>query len=425
MDTPTYLVRGRRLGENAPEMQEALAELHGTSERPRCLCVRGGIDMYIAKLDHWVLKRMPGTGAAHHPSCKSFEPGYDESGLGELIGDAVIEVDHAPTEIHVNFALKKSRRAASLRAEASEPTEVKSARRKMSLRAVTHFLFDRAGFNRWSPAMEGKRSQAVIHKYLMEVADNIMRKGVPLSTILIVPEQFNEQRKFQIAEQRRQKLLPLLADMGRHASGLAIVLGELKNVEESWYGKKILLKHMGDMPLFIDEKSWKKIESIFHTAFLMKDAEPSSGFRMVLSALIYPRTETAYCIQTACLMVTTANWIPVASAQEGQLLAQLTSEHRHFMKPLAYDSKHPTHFASALLLDAGSTHVPLHCISTFWDEKEKEAKAAQLRATLGAWLWHSEGPMPALPKRIPRAYSGPRPTTRTAQTDTQQQDVDH
>ena len=34
----------------------------------------------------------------------------------------------------------------------------------MSLRAVVHFLFERVGFNGWYPAMEGKRTQAVMHK---------------------------------------------------------------------------------------------------------------------------------------------------------------------------------------------------------------------------------------------------------------------
>jgi hypothetical protein len=40
----------------------------------------------------------------------------------------------------------------------------------MSLRALLHFLYERAGFNRWYPAMEGRRNQGVLHKYLCEAA---------------------------------------------------------------------------------------------------------------------------------------------------------------------------------------------------------------------------------------------------------------
>ena len=47
----------------------------------------------------------------------------------------------------------------------------------MSLHALMHFLFERAGFNRWSPAMEGKRNQGVLHKYLMNAAEDVMVKG--------------------------------------------------------------------------------------------------------------------------------------------------------------------------------------------------------------------------------------------------------
>lgn len=46
VETPLYLLRGRRMEESAAEWQQALAELHGSPERPRCLCIPGGVDMY-------------------------------------------------------------------------------------------------------------------------------------------------------------------------------------------------------------------------------------------------------------------------------------------------------------------------------------------------------------------------------------------
>lgn len=405
MDTAMYLVRGRRMDDNAAELQQALAELHGTSERPRCLCMPGGVDMYIAKMNRCLLKRMPGTGHKHHPSCKSFEPEYSDSGLGELMGEAVVDNGDALTEIYVNFPLKKSCGIARHPVKKTEPVDVSVAKRKMSLRAVMHYLFDRAGFNRWLPAMEGKRSQAVIHKYLMEVADSTRIKGRPLSEHLYVPEQFNEQRKTEIAERRRRKFGSLTSHVEEGSTGMGIIVGEFKCVADSVNGKKVAIKHMSDMPLFIDEKSWKKIEHTFAATFLMKDADPESALRIILCALIYPKTEAAFLIHAASLMTTTANWIPIEDAHEAQLVHALTSARRHFMKPLAYDSTHAARFATALLLDAGPMAVPLHTISTFWTEKSKAEKAAQLRATPGAWVWVSDQPMPPLPEPI----KGPRP----------------
>ncbi|QKY12040.1 DUF1173 family protein [Janthinobacterium lividum] len=411
MESPTYLVRGRRLTEGAIEMQLALSELHGTAERPRCLCMPGGVDMYIAKMDRCLLKRMPGTGHKHHPSCRSFEPEYSDSGLGELVGEAVVDNGDTATEIYVNFPLRKKQGYAIARhqSEKTEPVEVSVAPKKMSLRAVMHYLFDRAGFNRWSPAMEGKRNQAVIHKYIMEVAGSTRIKGKPLSEHLYVPEQFNEQRKAEIAERRRRKFASLSSQSDGESTGIGIVLGEFKGVAETANGKKVSLKHMADMPLFIDEKSWKKIERTFATNFLMKSADPGAGLRLVLCALVYAKSESAFLIHTASLLTTTANWIPIEDAHEAQLVHALTSAHRHFIKPLAYDSRHAVRFATALLLDAGPKPVPLHAISSFWSEEVKAEKATHLQSTPGAWVWVSGQPMPALPE--PLEGSRPAPSS--------------
>lgn len=403
MDCPLYLLKARRMAEDAPDMQLALAQLHGTAERPRCLCVRGGVEMYIAAIGHaerWVLKRMPGTGSQHHPSCKSYEPDLTDSGLGELIGDAVVETDDAMTEIFVNFSLKKGLPRATVPLETTPTLEVKASKRKMSLQAVMHFLFDRAGFNRWSPAMEGKRSQAVLHKYLMEVADNTMLKGAPLSTCLVVPEQFSEQRKTQIAERRRSRLTALRAGPGDSTTGMAIALGEFKCAEPAIHGRRIVLKHMADMPLFADDTTWQKVERAFAPSFLMKEADPAAGFRLIICALIYPKTESAYVIHAASVMATTATWLPVDNAHEAQLVHHLVATRRHFIRPLRYDSRRPARFATALLLDAGARPVPLHAISTFASESEKADKSEQLHVTPNAWVWHSEQPMPPLPPRV-------------------------
>lgn len=398
--TTMYLVRARRMNDSAAELQLALAELHGTSERPRCLCMPGGVDMYIAKTDRYLLKRMPGTGHQHHPSCTSFEPAYSDSGLGELMGEAVVDNGDADTEIYVNFSLKKGCGLARQPAKKREPVEVTVAKRKMSLRAVMHYLFDRAGFNRWAPAMEGKRNQAVIHKYLMEVAGSTRIKGRPMSEHLYVPEQFNEQRKTEIAERRRGKLASLASQVDAGSTGIGIVLGEFKGVSEAVNGKKVSIKHMPDMPLFIDEKSWKKIERTFEATFLMRDANPGAALRIIMCALIYPKTEAAFLIHAASLMTTTANWIPVEDAHEAQLVHALTSAHRHFIKPLAYDSRHAMRFATALLLDAGPMPVPLHTISAFCSDTIKAEKAARLQAGPGTWVWISGQPMPPLPEPL-------------------------
>ena len=130
--------------------------------RPRCLCQPGGVEMYIARHRQFLLKRMPGSGALHHPGCPSYELDVQQSGLGELVGEAVLESNPGSFDLRVNFPWTRVAGRALPRGESQEPAEVAVARRRMSLRALMHFLFETAGFNRWSPAMEGKRNQGVL-----------------------------------------------------------------------------------------------------------------------------------------------------------------------------------------------------------------------------------------------------------------------
>ena len=69
-----YEVKGRRISAEADNFQEVLAAVYNLEDRPLCLCVAGGVPMYVAKYGEYVLKRMPDTGPSHHPACDSFEP---------------------------------------------------------------------------------------------------------------------------------------------------------------------------------------------------------------------------------------------------------------------------------------------------------------------------------------------------------------
>ena len=211
MDT-RYFVRGRVFAAGDGQLQAALARIYDSSERPRCLCVQGGVEMYIARHAEFVIKRMPGTGQQHHATCPSFEPEAGESGLGELLGEAIVE--HAPEQVEIRTAFPLARVAGKPMPKgeaADDPVVVNAPRKRMSLRAVLHFLYDRAGFNRWYPAMEGRRSQAVIQRYLTAAAKGVTLKGGTLEERLYVPEQFRSAEADEIGQRRRRKLAMLMS----------------------------------------------------------------------------------------------------------------------------------------------------------------------------------------------------------------------
>ncbi|MFX4944858.1 DUF1173 family protein, partial [Acinetobacter baumannii] len=89
-------------------------------------------------------------------------------------------VEHAPEQVEIRTAFPLARltgRPIPHQEAVDDPASVSAPRKRMSLRAVLHFLSDRAGFNRWYPAMAGRRSQAVIRRFLLAAAQGVTLKG--------------------------------------------------------------------------------------------------------------------------------------------------------------------------------------------------------------------------------------------------------
>ena len=396
MDTQRLAIKGSVLAVSDPRLQDVLAEVYESQERPRCLCVPGGIEIYVARHRQYVVKRMPDTGKQHHPGCSSYEPDPQESGLGELMGEAVLERELGKVELRVDFPWTRTSGRAVACSEPRDVAEVGVVRRRMSLRALTHYLFERAGFNRWSPAMEGKRNQGVLQKYLQEAAEDLTVKGVALADRLYVPEPFSEATRFEAAQRRRSKLAVLNAVDAQ--APLAIVLGEFKAVDSAALGSRVWIKHMPDAPLLVASKTWERMLRVFAPLFEARDADTGHKVRLVITALIRARREHTYEIDAASMMLTSTHWIPVEGVHELPLIDALVVAHRRFIKPLRYDARRDVAFPNALLLDSGPRAVPLHVVSPFMDPKERQAREAAVSGAGAAiWLWRTTDPMSPLP----------------------------
>ncbi len=406
MSTQCFCVKGQVIGADDPRLQGVLARVHGTPERVRCLCVAAGLEMYLARHHHLVLKRMPGTGSQHHPSCPSFEPELQQSGLGELVGEAVLESEAGQVELRVDFAWARLIGHGAVRAAPQKAPQEEVAHRRMSLRALMHYLFERAGFNRWSPAMQGKRNQGVLNRYLMQAAAGVTIKDVALSGRLYVPEPFCEADKLQAGRRRREKLALLQPSGGQ--SPLAIVIGEFKVSEVTSFGHRVWIKHMPDAPLLVAARPWIKIQRKYAPLFEARDADTGHRIRLMMAALIRARREHTYEIDAAALMMTTQQWIPVEGVYELALVHALIDQQRRFIKPLRYDATSASVFPTALLVDAGAAPVPLYAVSGFATPKERSAMAAALKTgDATVWRWHAGQPMPAfVPAQVPGV---PRP----------------
>jgi hypothetical protein len=278
--------------------------------------------------------------------------------------------------------------------------DVEATRHRLSLRGLLHFLFERAGFNRWTPAMAGRRHQAVIRKYLMAASQGVQAKGVALADRLYVPEAFDRATHLAAAQRRRDQLALLKPVDGR--SPLALVVGEFKAVAPAVDGVKLWIRHMPDAPLFADSRTWSRIARRFAPLFDAPDADGGFRPRLIVAALIRARQEGVYAIDSASLMLTSATWIPVAGVYELPLIEALSAQRRRFVKPLAYDAPDPARFANAVLLDVGAAPLPLHVFSAFMTTKERASKEAAVRACDRVWVWPAAAiSMPDLPAPCP------------------------
>lgn len=248
-------------------------------------------------------------------------------------------------------------------------------------------------------AMAGKRSQGVLHKYLLRAAEQVTVKGVVLGERLYVPEQFNEATHAAAAQRRRERLGVLRPHDG--VAPLAMVLAEFKSAEACPGGYRIWLKHMPDAPLLAAAKTWERIARAYAPTLEARDGDHGQRVRAVMAALIRARREHTYEIDTATLVLASEQWIPVEGIHELPLVQALVDAGRYFIKPLPYDARCGAAFANALLLDTGAAALPLHVFSPFMTLREREAKTATMRAAGGGWVWSTDEPMPPLPPTMP------------------------
>ena len=395
-------VKGRQFDVSDPELETALDLIYGTPERPRCLCVEGGVDLYISRRPSgYCLARMPGTGGQHHPTCTDYEPSPSVSGRGALMGDGIVEKSPELLELHIGFAMSKSTGRAIPRGEPTPPKDVHTAKKRLSLQAVLHLLYEYARFNRWYPNMGGMRNQGVLCKYLGDAAEHVVVQGEPLSRRLYIPEPFNADRKDEIAARRREKLAFLNSTKEGTEFPFALIIGEFKEVKDGSIGRKIFVKHMPDTPLHMEDKAWSRVERVYGPIIEAREADVAHKPKVLMAAVIYAKQEGIYQVDRLSIMLVSDQYLPINGTFELPLLDRLQQEQRMFIKPLQYDAPSAAAFANFLLLDARAedgSDYPLHIVSPLADAKDQTLKtAAIVKAGHSAWMWKTEEGIPALP----------------------------
>lgn len=395
-----FQIGDRIVDEQAGDFPEQLAIAYRTKLRPACLCTTPGVAMYIARIgDQFLAKRMPLTGGAHDPACGSFEPPYELSGLGPLIGSAIqIDAASGAAALRLDFSLTK-RGPRSATATASENREaVKNEARKLSLRALLHYLWHQGGLTEWTCHWAGRRHWWQVRSHLLEAARTMTVRGETLADRLFVPEPFRAEDKTGI-EQRRAIAL---AAIHQAASGgprkLMLLVGEIKEFPQARTGRKVVIKHMPGFPLFLEEGTWRRLQTRFSAEFELWQANEFSHLIAIMT--IGASTSGMAIVNEIALMTVTGEWLPVESIHEQQLVDKLAKMRRKSVKGLRFNLSGAQPVAIAILPEPKPVAVALYLVPPDAGDDFEAALTDMINARpdLHAWIWRiNDGDMPDLP----------------------------
>lgn len=398
--TTSYRVTDEILTANDQGFETVIAQAYVDKIRPSCLCQPKGIAMYIAKIaGKHVIKRMPGTGVEHAATCESYEPPIELSGLGQVFGSAIQEnADDGLTALKFDFSMRKMGRRIEPSAGGGESDSVKTDGNKLSLRATLHFLWERGSFNRWSPAMEGKRSWFVIRKYLLQASAGMVAKKTALSDLIYIPESFQTERKDEISQRRVSQMAKICAS-STGTTQLMLLVGEVKELKRHATGHKLWLKHVPDCGFNVNDDLEKRLRKRFANELALR-GEYEDSHLMAIATVSMSTTGLPY-VEEIALMLVNQNWIPFENLHEKFLLDALHKANRRFTKGLRYNLPSDAPLAAAVLSD--TTPLPTGLYVTpigATEEAVSEMLEMSEQSAIAAWTWNpiEQGVMPELPQ---------------------------
>lgn len=353
--------------------------------------------MYIAQVgDQYIVKRMPMSGGGHDPACPSYEPPDELSGLGVLMGSAIqVDPESGIAALKVAFSLTKIGRRAAAHADANGGDTVAGDTKKLSLRSVLHYLWHQAELTAWTSRWAGKRHWWNIRWHLIEAAGQMTVKGGTLSDMLMVPEPFRAVDKAAIEQRRAAALAPALPPRSGPRK-LMILLGEVKDFAPTRSGYRLIVKHLPDFPLLLDEGLYRRLQGRFENELSLWEADEVSHLMAIATFGLTPAGLAV--VEDMALMVVAENWVPYDSAYEKKLVDALARLSDRSVKGLRYNLpvEQPT---AAAMLQSRSQPVALYVVPPSVDDAY-EASLEELilsRPEIGAWIWRTaDGEMPPL-----------------------------
>jgi Protein of unknown function (DUF1173) len=276
--------------------------------------------------------------------------------------------------------------------------DVSNTPTKFSLGALLHLLFDESGLSRWSPNMEGKRSWFVVRRELLKAAGSIVVKRRPLSDVLYIPETFDSNRVGAIKDERAKRLRRL----GQPGARM-ILIAEWMHAERVGLGWRVTFKHLPDVPAFVDQEVYEKLQSNSKEAWECRTSAGIEGARAVMIAAIARTPDIGLQIEAGSLICTSREWLPVSHPDDYRMVDHAVKEGRRFKKCLTYNLK-SHHPVACLTLHDTSSHATVVFVDRCGREFAPHFAELESRFGLASVGW---APHPIDPPSLPPPEQGP------------------
>jgi hypothetical protein len=393
-----FRIGGEIYEDGAEELHVVLAGAYARKKRPLCLCREPGCPMYIAHIgDLYLIKRMPLSGGAHDPSCESYEVPYELSGLGSLMGSAIqIDPESGLVSLKLEFSLSRTGSRAAPVPSGATAGSVSGDPRKMSLRALLHYLWHEAQLTEWTSRWRDKRHWWTVRSHLLEAAGQMIVKGGPLSETLFVPEVFRSGNKDAI-EQRRAVALQHALPPKTGPRRLMVLIGEAKGFESARSGQKLIIKHMPGFPFIVADGLYRRLQARFERELSLHAVDDDSHLIAIATFGLNPAGLAL--VEEAALMVVNENWIPYESVQEKRLVDALARMREKSVKGLRYNLKDDQPIANVLLHRRDGPAALYIVPAAAGESFEASLKdMITVKSEIAVWIWRvGDGDMPPLP----------------------------
>lgn len=393
-----FTIGDKVFSENSSEFRAFLAHAYEERLRPMCMCRQPAVPMYIARLDdQYVVKRMPLSGREHDPDCPSYEPPYELSGLGPLIGSAIQIDASGKAYLKLDFSLTKRgpRAAASTPAEQSEPG-IRSAPRKLSLKAMLHYLWEAGELTEWRSVWAGRRGWGRVRTSLINAASQMTARGAQLSDMIYVPEVYQAEDKDGIAARRATALKGVQAtDSGPRK--LMMIVAEVKEFSPAREGQKIIVRHT-PFPLMIEDGAWRRLAARYETELELWRS--NEAFHLIVIATFGISAAGIASVEEVALMVVNDHWLPFEDIHELRLLEKLGHLKRKTVKGLRFNLPRDAPIVSVTMPEQKPGPVAMFIVPPGAGDDYERALADMIetRPEITPWVWRvADGEIPPLP----------------------------